>query len=256
MIDKRILVLFIISIACLSFLFSLDPVPQNPAYHLLADTRIFFSIPNTWDVLSNIPFLIVGLTGMKLVSHTELKQHIQYFIFFVGVALTALGSAYYHLAPDNNTLVWDRLPMTIAFMAFLSSVIYECISQQAGKKLLLPLLIIGISSVAYWAWTEQVGQGDLRFYAMVQFLPMILIPFILALYKPKKEYAVYIMALIVFYAFSKVFEYFDNDIFELTGFVSGHTLKHLSAATGTAMILSMFSQRNTPGRKIPPPEAP
>lgn len=246
--DKRLFILFVVSLLFLSLLFSLDPIPQNPAYHLLADSRTFFSIPNTWDMLSNIPFLIVGLTGMKLVAHTGTKLYPQYFIFFIGVALTSLGSAYYHAAPDNNTLIWDRLPMTIAFMAFLSSVIYECINKQAGRKLLLPLLVIGISSVGYWAWTESIDQGDLRFYAMIQFLPLILIPLILVLYKPEKGYVIYVVALIFFYSLSKVFEYFDQDIFELTGFVSGHTLKHLSAATGTAMILSLFGLRYTLGR--------
>ena len=246
--DKRLLVLLTVSIFFLSFLFSLDPIPQNPAYHLLADNRTFFLIPNTWDILSNILFLIVGLTGMKLVAHNGIKFHPEYFIFFVGVSLTALGSAYYHYSPDNSTLIWDRLPMTIAFMAFFSSVIYECINKQAGRKLLLPLLIIGIFSVAYWAWTENTGHGDLRFYTMIQFLPILLIPLILVLYETDRNYVGYIMALIFFYLSSKIFEYFDYNIFELTGFVSGHTLKHLSAAAGTAMVLSMFSQRYTPNK--------
>lgn len=244
-IDKRLFILFVISIALLSFLFSLDPIPQDPLYHLFADTRSLFSVPNIWNVLSNILFLIVGLTGIKLVSHSGIKEHPQYFIFFIGVALTSLGSAYFHLSPDNNTLFWDRLPMTIAFMALFSSIIYECINKQTGKNLLLPLLVIGVSSVIYWAWTEQIGQGDLRFYLVVQFLPLFLIPLILILYKPKKDYVLFIIALIFFYVASKAFEYFDRDIFALTGFVSGHTLKHLSAATGTAMILSLFSQRYT-----------
>ena len=243
--DKRLLTLLVVAIFFLSFLFSLDPIPQDPAYHLFADNRDFLSIPNTWDVLSNIAFLIVGLAGIKLVSHSGIKRHLQYFIFFVGVTLTAFGSAYYHLSPDNNTLFWDRLPMTIAFMAFFSSIIYECINQQSGKRLLIPLLIIGIASIVYWLWTEQNGQGDLRFYASVQFLPMILIPLVLVLYKPDKKYAGYIISLIVFYAVSKIFEYYDREIFELTQFVSGHTLKHLSAATGTAMILSLFVYRYT-----------
>ena len=244
-IDKRLLGLFVISLALLSFLFSLDPIPQDPLYHLFADRRSLLFFPNTWDVLSNIPFLIVGLTGMKLVAHSGVKQHVQYFIFFTGVALTALGSAWFHLSPDNDSLIWDRLPMTVAFMALFSSIIYECISKQVGRNLLLPFLVLGVFSVLYWALTEQSGQGDLRFYIMVQFLPMILIPLILVLYRPKKDYMIYVLALIVFYICSKAFEYFDQDIFELTGLVSGHTLKHLSAATGTAMILSLFSQRYT-----------
>ena len=39
----------------------LDPIPQDLAYHNFADTRALFGLPNAYDVLSNIPFLLVGV---------------------------------------------------------------------------------------------------------------------------------------------------------------------------------------------------
>jgi NADH:ubiquinone oxidoreductase subunit 6 (subunit J) len=32
--------------------------------------------------------------------------------FYVGVAAVAFGSSYYHLKPNDDTLVWDRLPVS------------------------------------------------------------------------------------------------------------------------------------------------
>ncbi len=104
----------------------LDSIPQDLAYHEFADRRAFTGIPNLFNVLSNLLFLIIGLAGLcqlvgrQLQLDTELRPTVA--VFFLGVALTAAGSAFYHLQPDNATLVWDRLPMTLAFMGLVALV--------------------------------------------------------------------------------------------------------------------------------------
>ncbi|PYU18912.1 MAG: hypothetical protein DMG30_26090 [Acidobacteria bacterium] len=105
-----------------------------------------------------------------------------YAVFFLGVALTSIGSAYYHWAPDNGRLVWDRLPMSIAFMSLLAAIITERITVNAGLRSLLPLMALGIASVLYWHLTELKGQGDLRLYGLVQFYPVMAIPLLLTLF--------------------------------------------------------------------------
>ena len=125
------------------------PFPQDVSYHLFVDTREIWSIPNFWNVVSNIPFAIVGLLGLYKLR-TPGKPGIldetgtAYTLLFFGTFLVSFGSVYYHLAPDNQTLVWDRLPMTIAFMALFSIIISEFISVRSGKALLLPLILAGI----------------------------------------------------------------------------------------------------------------
>jgi len=44
----------------------LPPIPQDPAYHKFADSRVFLGMPNVLDVLSNIPLVILGLIGIAL----------------------------------------------------------------------------------------------------------------------------------------------------------------------------------------------
>lgn len=199
-----------------------DRVPQWPEYHDFADHRSFLGIPNAHNVISNMGFLIIGAWGSLFVLSRSGRAatgrlNAAYLAFFVGVFLTALGSAYYHYQPDNQTLVWDRLPMTVMFMGLFVAVMGELISPRAATSLLLPLLVAGVASVLWWAWTESVGAGDLRFYGLVQFLPFVLIPLMLVMYPA------------------------------LGGVVGGHALKHLAGAAATACVLSMLYRRGEAG---------
>ena len=144
--------------------------PQPLSYHQFADARTMLGIADFENVISNLPFAIFGAWGLWFLSTNsssksfiDPRERIPYFIFFVGVLLTAFGSGYYHLMPDNNRLVWDRLPMTIAFMSLVSALIAERINVAVGLRLLIPLITIGIASVVYWHFTEQRGVGDLAF---------------------------------------------------------------------------------------------
>ena len=232
------------------FLF-VAPIPQDPAYHAFADGRTLLGVSNFWNVVSNLPFLVVGAWGVVYVmrhGHAVCLPGLElaYVVFFSGVFLTAFGSSYYHLAPANDPLAWDRLPMTIGFAGLFSIIVGEFVSARIGRVLVVPLLLVGILSVEYWIWTESRGAGDLRLYALVQFLPMLLIPFILVLYKPAIGSAKYYWAMLGFYVLSKIVEFFDMAIFTAGGAISGHSLKHLFAAAATAMVLLGLMRRDAP----------
>ena len=222
-----------------------DPIAQDPAYHRFADRRTLLTVPNFLDVFSNLAFLVVGIVGLKSVARCEDlgEASVAWRVFYAGVLLTAFGSGYYHLEPNNETLVWDRLPMTIAFMSFVAIVVGEYLSPRLGSRLLVLLLVAGAGSVFYWGWTESLGHGDLRAYALVQFLPMLLIPLIVLLHRERSELGPYVASMIVFYIAAKLFEFFDAAVFAAGGIVSGHTLKHLCAAMAPACLLYALRQR-------------
>jgi len=169
-----------------------------------------------------------------------------YAVFFVGVALVSLGSAYYHWAPSNDRLLWDRLPMSIAFMAFCSAIVADRIHVKAGNTVLLPILVtLGLLSLFYWDWTELLGRGDLRFYGFVQYYPIIALPVVCWLF-PQYRYTAgrYIAWVVSWYGLSKVLEYFDHEVFNVLGhLISGHTLKHLAAAVSTFVVLRMLQRQ-------------
>lgn len=220
----------------------LEPIPQDPAYHDFADQRALFGVAHFWNVASNLPFLIVGALGWlqsRKVASPELGTH--YRVLCVAVTLVAIGSGWYHHAPSNATLVWDRLPMTVAFMTLFSALIADRISWLLGRALLWPLAVAGIASIAWWVRTEAAGAGDLRAYALVQFLPMVLMPLILLLWRDGSLAARTLWLALGAYALAKLLEHFDAAVFAATGgLVAGHALKHLAAALAAWWILRAF----------------
>ena len=165
-----------------------------------------------------------------------------YVVMFAALILTAFGSGYYHLAPDNARLVWDRIPIMMVFMALLAAVIAERVGVRAGL-ILFPLLeVVGVSSVLTWRAGELQGHGDLRFYAAVQ-VYAILILLLALLFPPKYTRGADFAVVVGFYALAKILEESDRQVFELGHVVSGHTLKHLAAAAAGYWILRMLKKR-------------
>ena len=177
-----------------------------------------------------------------LIILDEIKS--AYILLFLGVVLVSFGSGYYHLRPNNLTLVWDRIPMTIAFMALFSIIICEFISIRVGKALLIPLVLAGIASVTYWHYTEIRGQGDLRFYGIVQFMPVLVIPLILIGFRARFSNVAAYWGLILAYIAAKLFEHFDDQVFYLLGYISGHSIKHIVAALGLYILLTSYRSRS------------
>jgi hypothetical protein len=252
----RIGIIFTTTLVAIIIAFSFAPIAQDQTYHAFADRRVFFGISNFNDIVSNLLFIIFGLMGLVFLFNKEsnkskFSMHGEQFLWkvlFFGVILVGVGSGYYHINPENSTLVWDRLPMTIVFMAFLSLVIMERIDRNAALILFPVLLVIGIGSVFYWDYTESLGEGDLRLYGLVQFLSLLLIAIIFWLFPAKYTGMKYLVFTIGWYALAKLFEYFDKAIFDLLGnMVSGHSLKHIAASIGAYTMLLYVKKRGIVG---------
>jgi hypothetical protein len=226
---------------------------QSQDYHLFADARGLLAVENAADTLSNLAFLLVGALGLAFLWRERIaggtdrfsspQEMWPYWLFFAGVALTSAGSAYYHLAPDDARLVWDRLPMTIAFMSLLAALVSERISVRGGNLLLVPLVILGIASVAYWRWRALAGVENLRPYIAVQFGSIAVILAIALLYRSRYTHGAVIFAVAAAYGVAKVVESLDREIYALGDWVSGHTLKHLAAAAGVYLLLKSLERR-------------
>ena len=246
--DTKTKTLYAIALApIVLLLLFVDPIPQWPEYHQFVDGRTMLGISNAHNVLSNIGLLVVGAWGALFVQSEAGKSAAAalltlYRVFFIGLILTALGSAYYHYVPGGETLIWDRLPMTIMFMGLFTSIIGEMVDARAAHRLLLPLLVVGVGSVVWWAWTETMGAGDLRMYAVVQFVPPVIIVFMLVAYPAPQNYAAYIVGTLLLYVVAKLCEEFDVGMYNALG-VSGHALKHLVSAAASGSILLMLMRR-------------
>ncbi|KAK9286981.1 hypothetical protein L1049_015389 [Liquidambar formosana] len=250
--EKRTVYAWGLAILCFVVLMIVTPViPQSEEYHDFADKREFFGIPNTLNVVSNFPFLVIGLIGLILCYHGNyFRLSLQgevwgWTCFFIGVAAVAVGSSYYHLKPNDDRLVWDRLPMTIAFTSIIAIFIIERIDEQKGTVSIIPLLLAGIISILYWRQAYYLFFDDLRPYALVQFLPCIAIPVMAILLPPMYTHSTYWLWAAGFYLLAKVEEAMDKVIYEWTHhIVSGHTLKHLCAAMVPVFLTLMLAKRS------------
>jgi hypothetical protein len=225
--------------ASLAALPLLPPIPQDQSYHQFADVRALFGIPNVWNVISNLPFIAIGAVGLA-----RCRDDAATIAIFLGIFLTGFGSAYYHWSPNDDTLFWDRLPMTLAFMAILAGAVEERVNAKAGAILLWPLLATGVFSLLLWHWND-----DLRLYVWVQFFPCLALPLMFLLLPPKYSGTSYWIVAAALYALAKVLEHFDGAIYAIGQLVSGHTLKHLAAAAACLAILRHFQTRRLIGEK-------
>jgi hypothetical protein len=118
----------------------------------------------------------------------------------------------------------------------------ERVSVSGGRALLLPLLVLGMASVAYWYATEARGHGDYRFYLFVQFYSPVLLAAIIALFPPRYTHTNYLVGAFFLFVLAKLFELFDSQIYSST-LISGHALKHITAAVACYVILLMLQRR-------------
>jgi hypothetical protein len=223
--------------------------PQPLTYHHFADQRRWLGVPHFGDVASNLLFFVAGLWGLAFLSGKSSRDQFMdprerwpYVFVFAGLLLTAFGSAYYHLAPDNARLVWDRLPMTIVFMPLVAALIAERIGVKLGLWLLPVLIAIGVGSVIAWHLSEERGSGDLRFYGAVQLYALLALLAALLL-PPRYTRGADLLVVASLYMLAKIFEAADRQIFSLGGVLSGHTLKHLAAGAAGFWILRMLQKR-------------
>jgi hypothetical protein len=233
--NHPLLILIGLTAASLLGLLLLPAIPQDQAYHSFADQRALLGIPNFWNVASNIPFIVVGVVGLA-----QFRDDPATIVLFLGFLLTGIGSSYYHWNPNDGTLFWDRLPMTISFAAIFALVVKERVDARAGAVLLWPMLAIGVSSLLIWLWAD-----DLRLYFWAQFFPGVALLVLFLLYPAKytHEYCWIIAAAL--YALAKLFEFTDHAIYSFGHVLSGHTLKHLAAAAACFVVLRYFQLRRS-----------
>ena len=249
---RRLIILLGFSLPIFVGILLTPPIAQNLNYHDFADQRPILGIPHMWNVMSNLPFAVIGVMGCWWLFRqrdlskifVERWELAAYLVFFIGEFLTCFGSAYYHADPNNHTLVWDRLVFSLLLTSFFTIVVTEFVSKRAGRIMLAPMVLLGLYSVWHWYASELAGQGDLRVYIVVQFYPVIAIPFIIWMFPSRYGQSRPFLLLWALFGLAKICELLDAPIYELSGFWSGHTFKHLIAAATTYCVLYALRRRN------------
>jgi hypothetical protein len=251
---KIIFLISLVAVIVYSIFVFVPPIPQPLSYHNFADRRVIADIPYFGDVVSNILFILVGFSGLAFLikqigrssaNFINQREKFLWLSFFLSSILIGLGSGFYHLNPTNSTLVWDRLPMTLAFMALTTIMIEERINNGTLTLIIfLILLLVGVFSVIYWNYTEQQGVGDLRAYGLVQFLPFVIIPFLIILFPPRYDNIGTIIKVFSLSLIARFGEHFDTAIYTFSqNFISGHTVKHIAFSGAVYVLLLHIKKR-------------
>jgi hypothetical protein len=242
------LLVVVLLAALLPAIFLAGPIAQFADYHNLADQRPILGIAHFWNIVSNLPFLVVGLMGLRQLSVRREDAAEAWAMVFGGAALVAFGSSWYHADPNDVTLIWDRLPIGVAFMGFLVALLIEHLDEMHGRFARLQLLPLTLLSVvAIWWWK---ATGDLSLWVWVQVAPMLAVVLVLALLPGRYSHRRYLAYALACYAAAKLFELGDSQVMQWSGgIVSGHVLKHLAAAAGVWCFYVMLRQRSALGGK-------
>lgn len=215
------------------------PLAQPAHYHHFADQRSWLGIPCALDVLSNLPFALFGLLGLRALGRVPdlalaRPQRQLAALFFAGLLLTALGSAWYHWQPDDAGLAVDRLGMTVAFAGLLGLGVASRLRERAGLVLAPAVLLLGAAGVAVWAVA-----GNLLPWALLQGGGMALLLALAVLPSLPGALRVRWGAVIALYALAKGLELADQAVFEFSAQrVAGHSLKHVVAAAAAWPVVS------------------
>lgn len=244
----------IITVGMIAILALHGRIAQPAHYHEFADHSVVSGIPHAADVFSNAGFALVAIWGWLTLRPRRASDQLRggwpgYRLFLIGLFLTAFGSAFYHLAPDNARLIWDRLPIALVCAGLLAGVRGDI---QGGSRSEIEAIVLGlyaVASVAWWVISERNGVEDLRPYLLLQGLALVLIPLWQAIYRAPRTDRIAFATAMLLYVLAKLAEVFDHEIATALGFVTGHTLKHLIATAATATVVwglnLRFSQRRS-----------
>lgn len=253
---RAALILGLVLVAA-AVMIGVPPIAQSPAFHHFADTRSWLGVPNFMDVVTNVPFTVAAVIGLvNLLRRVRSDRAacvganvplmridiVCLAAVFLGLGFTSIGSGYYHLAPGNERLFWDRLPMVLTFVSLLATLIAERVSPKTAAWLLAPFLMVSAASLVYWQQTERLGRGDLRPYFLIEGATLASVLMIVAMYPARHLPTRRLMLGLACYAGAIVFEQLDRAMWGLWDganihVVSGHTIKHLCAGAG-AMVLA------------------
>ncbi len=245
----RIGVLVASATAAIVAVLLIDPFDAPVTYYRFADDRPILGVPNFMDVVSNVGFLIVGVLGLAQLRGGDARW--PFAVFFGGVLATTFGSATFHLEPhladgtlNSARMLWDRLPITVAFMALLAAFVVDRVHARAGLVLLPLLVAAGAAATLTWYATFDGSEGDLRFYVLVQAYSVVAIVLMCWLFPGRRSHGRYVLYMVGSYAVAKAFEAYDGEVYDLLT-ISGHTIKHFLAAVAAYAVLAMLRYTET-----------
>ncbi|CAA6671676.1 unnamed protein product [Spirodela intermedia] len=225
-------------------------IPHSRSHHQYADMRNFLGVPNTLNVLTSFPLLMVGVVGFVLCLHGSCfgisvkGETWGWAFFYAGVVGLAFGSSYYHLKPDDSRVTWEVFPMMISIVSLFSTLVVERVDERLGLTCLFSLMSLVLGSIAYERTFD-----DLRLRMTLTFIPSISIPALAFVFPAKYSHSRYWFWAAGLYLVAKFVASADMKVYWSTSYIiSGHSLAHINLALVPILLSLMLWFRNI---KIP-----
>ncbi len=225
------------AVAPLLIVAMMSPVLRGPAFHHYADARWLLGLPHAGDVLSNLPFVWVGIAGLIAARRAVGLPRGLVALFFAGILGIGLGSGAYHVHPTDATLVFDWLPIVIAVAFLVALVASDRVDRSLGRIAAVVLPTAGLVSVMWWWAGGGTDGGDMRFYATLQLLFIAMVPVMVLLYPKGRLPRADLLCGMVCFVLARLVNTRDASILDSTTLVSGHTVKHLMAGLAAWFVL-------------------
>ncbi|EAQ96675.1 hypothetical protein KT71_06609 [Congregibacter litoralis KT71] len=222
-------ILFVVSFV----ISAIKPLPQPADYHQLADQRTIFGVPNAIDVFTNFPYVVVSIVALFCVTrlYRESREVLAAFIFgcfFLSTASVSITSSLYHLAPNNVSLVGDRLSIVFSATFLVGVACLKVFGSRETLRVVAISGIYGVSSMLYWCLTSGSRLENILYYVAFQIFVVCFVAFCCFLRCARSMSYKWLLSAVVAYAASKPFEINDAQFLALTnGLISGHSAKHL-----------------------------
>lgn len=209
-------------------------------------------IPHFWNVVTNIPFLLIGIWGTREVR--RLKQagrrtSFNWLGIWVSTACIGLGSGAYHLFLTPFGLGLDRLAIAALIAFLLAHVAHVIHGIGPSRRLTFWLVLVSETTVVVW----MLG-GSPWFYGVLQAaagvgILLVVLRADLRARRGVRHLSVrpgplYLFALC--YGLAKVCELLDEEVCTWTGWIGGHPLKHVFAALGLLLLAPLMRRDLTP----------
>ncbi len=227
----------------------MHPVIRGAGFHTYADQRTTFGIPHFGDVLSNLPFVIIGIAGLFAARDVTGLPRGLVALLFGSVLAIGLGSGAYHLVPNDATLVFDWMPIGVTAALMVALLVHDRIDPKMGWTAAAILPAAAIVSVALWWLGGGTGPdgGDTRWYGLIQLTSIALVPVIVMLYPRGRLDRGWLLAGVACFVLARLIHMRDHQLLDASGVISGHAVKHLFAAAATWCVL-LALPRGSSGR--------
>jgi hypothetical protein len=229
-----LILLVSMTLAAMMGLLAWGPVQLSPQAHQYADQRYWLGIPGAANVWVNLAMFAAGAWGWRATRASLWPAHLRapWQLFHLCAMLSAAASGLYHARPGDSLFVLTHVFTAAGFMMLTLGLLAERVHSRFGSLVACALVLFGVAAtglVMLFGYSGQTGL-DMRPLLFLEIIPVLVIPAGALSLPGRSTLALDWILVLTLYALAKLLESSDALVLEMSGWISGHTLMHLTLA--------------------------